>query len=418
MRRNKQRTAEQDAAGERELDARADAAEAASEAVQTASAAVGAAAAEAAGPRASGSSGPSSDDDVLSLGEPGEPLNRHSPFYVGFVGAIGVLLAWGLLGLVTRLSSVLTLLVVSLFLALGLDPVVQFVQARGMRRGRAVALVFLGVIVVFVGIVALLVPPVVKEAAQLADQAPDFVDNLLKNSTVRRLDDQYGVISKAQAELQKRITDQSLWTSVFGGVLGAGKAVVSGLFSAFTVLVLTLYFTASLPRVKASVYRMVPRTRRQRFSFLSEEISRRVGGYFLGQIAVATVNGICSYLMMKVVGVPYSAVLAVSVGILGLIPMVGATLGAVLVVLVALFSSGTDAIIVAVYYVIYQQVENYVVAPRIMQRTVAVPGAVTVVAALAGGTLLGVIGALMAIPVAAGLLLLYQEVLLPRQQQH
>jgi predicted PurR-regulated permease PerM len=415
MRRRKQAAAEQVPAAAAptvpEREARADAAQAAADAGRSATAA----ASSAPDPSAP-TDAPSRKDDGLSLGAPGAPLNRHSPFYIGFVGAIGVLLAYGLLQVVMRLSSVLILLVVSLFLALGLDPVVKLVQARGMRRGRAVALVFLGVILLFVGIVALLVPPVVKEAAQLADQAPDFVDNLLKNSTVRRLDDQYGIVSKAQAELQKRVTDQSLWTSVFGGVLGAGKAVVSGLFSAFTVLVLTLYFTASLPRVKSSVYRMVPRTRRQRFSFLSEEISRRVGGYFLGQVGVATVNGICSYLMMKIVGVPYSAVLAVSVGILGLIPMVGATLGAVLVVVVALFQSGTAALVVAAYYLVYQQVENYVVAPRIMQRTVAVPGAVTVVAALAGGTLLGVIGALRAIPVAAGLLLIYQEVLLPRQQ--
>jgi predicted PurR-regulated permease PerM len=353
---------------------------------------------------------------ATTLGTPGKPLNRHSPFFVGFVGAIGVLLAWGLITTLTRLSSVLILIVVSLFLALGLDPVVQWLQARGLRRGYASGIVFLGVIAVFVGIISLVVPPVVNEATQLVDQAPDFVQTLLKNRTVRDLDAQYGIISRAQAELQKRVTDQSLWTSVFGGVLGAGKAVVGGLFSAFTVLVLTLYFTASLPRVKASVYRMVPRSRRQRVSFLSEEISRRVGGYFLGQIAVATLNGVFSYIMMTIVGVPYAAVLAVVVGVLGLIPMVGATLGAVLVVLVAVFHSGTDAIIVAAYYVIYQQVENYVVSPRIMQRTVAVPGAVTVVAALAGGTLLGIVGALMAIPVAAGLLLLYQEVLLPRQQ--
>ena len=354
---------------------------------------------------------------ATSLGTPGRPLNRQSPFFVGFVGAIGVLLAWALLHTVLQLSSVLLLIVVALFLALGLDPVVQWLQARGLKRGYAAAVVFLGVILVFVGIIALVVPPVVREAGQLVDKAPDFVDNLLKNRTLRDLDKQYGIITNAQHELKKRATDQSLWTSVFGGVLGAGKAVVGGLFSAFTVLVLTLYFTASLPRVKAAVYRMVPRSRRQRVSFLSEEISRRVGGYFLGQLAVATLNGIFSYIMMTIVGIPYAAVLAVSVGILGLIPMVGATLGAVLVVVVGLFQSGTQALVVAVYYIVYQQVENYVISPRIMQRTVSVPGAVTVVAALAGGTLLGVVGALMAIPVAAGLLLLYQEVLLPRQQQ-
>ena len=352
------------------------------------------------------------------LGTPGRPINRQHPFYLGFVGAIGVLMAYGLITLVSRLSSVLTLLAVSLFLALGLDPIVEWLRARGLERRWAVRAVFAGVIALFIGVISLLVPPVVQEATQLAGQAPDLAQQLLKNPRLRALDDQYGLISRVQRELQTRLTSGQLWTTVFGGVLGAGKAVASGFFSAFTVLILTLYFLASLPLVKASAYRMVPRSRRQRVTLLSEEITRRVGGYFMGQIAVATINGACSYVMMKIVGIPYAAVLAVALGILGLVPMVGAILGAVLVVIVAFFVSTTAALIVAVYYVVYQQVENYVVSPKVMQRTVAVPGAVTVVAALAGGTLLGVLGALMAIPVAAGLLLIYQQVLVPRQEQH
>jgi predicted PurR-regulated permease PerM len=351
------------------------------------------------------------------LGAPGRPLNRQSPFYLGFVGAVGVLVAYGLVNLVTRLSSLLTLLAVSLFLALGLDPIVEWLRARGMHRRWAVLTVLAGVILLFVGIISLVVPPVVNEASQLAQRFPDLAQELLRNSRLRQLDRQYGVISKVQGELQTRLTSGRLWTTVFGGVLGAGKAVASGFFSAFTVLILTLYFLISLPHVKSSAYRLVPRTRRERFTLLSEEISRRVGGYFMGQLTVATINGVCSYVMMKVVGVPYAAVLAVVVGVLGLIPMIGAILGAVLVTIVALFNSGTSALIVAAYYLAYQQLENYVIAPRIMQRTVAVPGAVTVVAALAGGTLLGVLGALMAIPVAAGLLLVYQQVLVPRQEE-
>ena len=134
---------------------------------------------------------------------------------------------------------------------------------------------------------------------------------------------------------------------------------------------------------------------------------RRTGSYAIGQVAVASINAFFSWVMMMIVGIPYAAVLAVAVGFLGLIPMVGATIGASLVCLVAL-----------VYYIVYQQVENYVVMPRIMRQTVSVPGPVTVVAALAGGTLLGILGALLAIPVAAGLLLLYEEVLLPRQRRH
>jgi predicted PurR-regulated permease PerM len=346
------------------------------------------------------------------FGSPGRPLNRRSPFYVGLVGGLGVIVAYGLAQLLLGLSQVLTLLVLSLFIALGLDPVVRWLQRRGLRRAYAVLGVFVGVLVLFAGIIAVIAPPVVTEAGQLAAQAPGYAQDLLKNPTLKRLDDQYGVIDEVTA----RLHSGSLWTSVFGGVLGAGKAVLSGFFSAFTVLVLTMYFTASLPSVKASAYRLVPRSRRERFTVIAEEISRRVGGYVIGQIAIATINGIASFIMMTIVGIPYPAVLAVTVGVLGLIPMVGASLGALVVVAVAAFDSWTATIIVAAYYLIYQQVENYVIVPRVMRRTVAVPGAITVVAALAGATLLGVLGALMAIPVAAGLLLIYTEVVVPRQQ--
>lgn len=347
------------------------------------------------------------------FGTPGKPVNRHSPFYIGLVGGLGLVVAYALAQLVIGLSQVLTLLVISLFLALGLDPVVRLLQRRGLGRSLAVLAVFVGLLVLFGGIVAVIAPPVVQEAGQLAAAAPDYAQSLLKNETLRRLDDQYGVVD----QITQRLQSGSLWSSVFGGVVGAGKAVLSGFFSAFTVLVLTMYFTASMPSVKNAAYRLVPRSRRPRFTVLAEEITRRVGGYVIGQIGIATINGLCSFVMMEIVGIPYPAVLAVTVGVLGLIPMVGATLGAVVVVVVAVFDSWTATIIVAVYYLVYQQVENYVIVPRVMNRTVAVPGAVTVVAALAGGTLLGVLGALMAIPVAAGLLLIYQEVLLPRQEQ-
>ena len=225
------------------------------------------------------------------------------------------------------------------------------------------------------------------------------------------------MVERIQAEVQKRIADGNFMSGVFGGVLGAGKALASGFFSFLTVLVLTLYLLASLPKVKHAAYGMVPASRRARFISLSEEIMRRVGGYAIGQVAVATINAICSYIMMSIVGIRYAAVLAVAVGFLGLLPMVGASLGAAVVAMVAFFDDPKKAAIALIYYVVYQQLENYLVAPRIMQRTISVPGAITVVAALAGGTLLGILGALLAIPVAAGLLLIYEEVLLPRQHQ-
>lgn len=360
----------------------------------------------------------SSDDDGRRYGRVGRPLNRQSPFYMGFVGAIGVLTAlllWHTLG---RLTTVLTLVVVAFFLALTLNPLVEFLTRHGLRRGGAVALVFAGVVAVFTLLGLVVVPPVITQGTDLAQKAPDYLDQILGSRFIKDLDQHYDVVDKIQTEFNKRLTDGNFISQVFGGVLGVGVAVIGGIFQAFTVLVLTLFLLASFPRVKQGAYAIVPASRRPRVISLSEEIMRRTGSYAIGQVAVATINAVCSWIMMMIVGIPYAAVLAVAVGFLGLIPMVGATIGAAVVCLVAVFDEPKKAIIALIYYVVYQQLENYVVAPRIMQRTVSVPGAVTVVAALAGGTLLGVLGALLAIPVAAGLLLLYEEVLLPRQRRH
>jgi predicted PurR-regulated permease PerM len=302
-----------------------------------------------------------------------------------------------------------------LFLTLALDPLVEALNRRRLRRPLSVTVVFVGLVAVFTALGFVVVPPVVQQGGLLADNAPNLLDGLVNNRLVQDFDSHYHVVDRFQIELQRLVTDGNFMSGVFGGVLGAGKAVASGFFSFLTVLVLTLYFLSSLPKVKHAAYGMVPISRRTRFVSLSEEIMRRVGSYALGLVAVATINAICSWVMMSIVGIRYAAVLAVVVGVLGLIPMIGASLGAAIVCMVALFDEPKKAAIALIYYVVYQQLENYVVAPKIMQRTVSVPGAVTVVAALAGAALLGLFGALVAIPVAAGLLLIYEEVLLPRQ---
>ena len=348
-------------------------------------------------------------------GTAGRPLNRQSPFYVGFVGALGVLVAYGLYRALGQLTQVIALLIAAFFLTLALNPLVESLTRRGLRRAMSVTIVFIGLVGVFTALGFVVVPPVAQQGGLLADNAPQYLDDLLGNRFIQDLDSQYHVIARVQAEFQKLIADGNFMSGVFGGVLGAGKALASGFFSILTVLVLTLYFLSSLPKVKQAAYGMVPASRRPRFVSLSEEIMRRVGGYAIGQVAVATINAMLSWVMMSIVGIRYAAVLAVAVGFLGLLPMVGASLGAAVVALVAFFDDPKKAAIALIYYVVYQQLENYVVAPRIMQRTISVPGAITVVAALAGGTLLGSLGALLAIPVAAGLLLIYEEVLVPRQ---
>ena len=353
---------------------------------------------------------------TTQFGEMGRPMNRHSPFYLGFVGAIGALLAIGLWHSLGRLAATLTILVVALFLTLALNPIVEWLGRRGLKRSLSVGIVFLGVIVVFTVLGLLVFPPVISQGSELVQQAPTYLDRILNTSWVQQLDKNYDVVDKISEEFNKRLTDETFISSVLGGVLGAGRAVLNGVFQTFTILILTLYFLSSLPKMKRVAYSMVPASRRNRVAQLSEEVMRRTGSYAIGQVAIATVNAALSYVMMSVLGIPYAAVLAVLVGFLGLVPMVGATLGAALVCLVAFFDEPRTALIAGIYYLIYQQVENYVIAPRIMQRTVSVPGAITVVAALAGGTLLGVLGALLAIPVAAAALLLVDEVLVPRQR--
>ena len=356
--------------------------------------------------------------EAAGPGSLGAPFNRHSPFYLGFFGALGAMVAIGLWGALGQLTTVLTLFLVSLFLTLSLNPIVVLLTKRGLRRGLAVATVFVGLIVVFVAIGFVVIPPVVSQGTALVQQAPSYFQHVLTTPWVHDLDQHYHIVEKIQSQITNAITNQSIVSGVLGGILGAGLVVLSGIFQAFTVLVLTLYFLGSLPRMTGAAYRLVPASRRHRVVELSEEIMRRTGSYAIGQVSVAAVNATCSWVMMTIVGIPYPAVLAVAVGFLGLVPMVGASLGATVVAVVAFFNSPTQALIAVIYYIVYTQVENYVVMPRIMARTISMPGAVTIVAALVGGTLLGMLGALIAIPVAAGLLLIYDEVLIPRQDHH
>lgn len=340
-----------------------------------------------------------------------------SPFMFGFFGALGVLVAWFLAQNVGRLSSVITYVMIAIFMTLALNPIVESLTRRRFSRPAGVLTVFLGLIAVLGLFSWLVVPTIVSETSTLVERAPSYLDDLNTQEWVIDLNERYDLAERVNAEIETRLQDANFISTVFGGVLGAAGALAGGLIGFFTALVLTLYFLAALPTVKDAAYKVVPLSRRARVIGLAEEIMRRVGGYALGQVAVATINGTCSWIMMQLLGVPYAIVLAVLVGMLGLIPLIGATLGAIIVALVALSQGLVVAVVVAIYYLVYQQFENYVIVPRIMARTVSVPGAVTVVAVFAGGTLMGVLGALVAIPVAAGLLLIYNEVVVPRQNR-
>lgn len=341
------------------------------------------------------------------------PIGRHSPFSLGFWGALGVLVAWLLVQALVSARSVLLLVVVSMFLAIGLNPAVESLVRRGVRRGAAVGTVFAAVALAVVGFGFVILPPVVEQTSMLLQRAPTYVQQLQSHPLVMRLDEQFGVLDRLRAYL----VSGQLGQDAFGGVLGVGMVVLGAVFSALTVLILTLYFLASLPSIERQGYRLVPASRRPRVMRLGDEIVSGIGGYVSGALVIATVAGVSTWVFLTVVGVPYALALALIVAVTDLVPLVGATIGAALVTLVALFHSPTAAIACLIFYVVYQQVENYLIYPRVMKRTVDVPPAVTVVAALIGGALLGVVGALLAIPTAAAVLLVVREVVMTRQDQ-
>ncbi|TDW81736.1 putative PurR-regulated permease PerM [Kribbella pratensis] len=343
----------------------------------------------------------------VGMGTPGPPLRRGNPFTFGFFAALGVLVALGLWNAAGQARSVLILLLVSMFIAVGLNPLVEWFMRRGLKRGLSVGVVFLLMILAVAGVAVAIVPVVSDQINSLIKNAPEWLDLLNKSKTLNELDDKYHFIQKAQEYVQ----DPALAQRAFGGILGVGKVVAGALFNTFTILVLTLYFLASLPSVKRAAYSLVPSTRRTRVSILGDEVLGRVGGYVSGQFLVALTAGVMMFIFLEIIGLrEYAVALAIVVMFCDFIPMVGGLIGVVVVALIGFTGGLGIGIACLIYGVIYQQVENYFVAPRIMRRAVDIPGAVTVIAALLGGALLGVVGALLAIPSAAAILLIIREV--------
>ncbi|WP_082564045.1 MULTISPECIES: AI-2E family transporter [unclassified Nocardioides] len=347
------------------------------------------------------------------LGQPGPPIG-HSPYYIGFFGGLGLLTAYWLGQQVLAIGSTLVLVVVSMFLAAGLNPLVEWFERRGMRRSLAVLSVIVIVLIAIGLFISAIVPVISEQVAALTSNAPHWLDQLQENKRVQKWNEDYDLIQKAKDYIE----DGNLAQRAFGGVLGFGLAVLSALLNAFIVIVLTLYFLASLPKTKAAFYRLAPASRRDRVTRLGDRVLQGIGGYVSGAFVVAVCASLASLVFLFIVGLgEYAVALSFVVGLLSLIPMVGATIAMLIVSAIGFTISPGVGIACLVYYALYQQLENYVIYPRVMQRSVSVPGSVTVIAALVGGGLLGVVGALMAVPTAAAILLLTQEVFVRRQDE-
>ena len=358
-------------------------------------------------------------------------MKIQHPFRTALVATLGVGVGLMLIASVQTLSTVLLYVGTALFLALGLDPLVSWLERKGLPRWGALIVTFAAVLAAFAGIILMVVPIIVGQVTQLINEVQKLIASTVSQQwdpiaeTKNWLHETFPLLNVDQvfdylSDWYQSIDIGNIGTKVGESLVTIGAAIIAGLTGAIIVLILTIYFTASTPSLKAAVYQLVPASKRPRFIDLAEQITASVGYYVMGQGTLGVVNGVLSAIFLTIINAPFPAVLAVVAFFFSLIPLVGTLTGSVIIVLTCLIpglGSPLTALVALIWYVIYMQVEAYLISPRIMNRAVSVPGAVVVIAALAGASLGQLLGALVAIPVAASVLIIYRQVIIPRQNE-
>ena len=333
--------------------------------------------------------------------EPDTVAGRARPgalFRWGFFRALGALAAIAAAAAVYSVRELLLRVLVALFLAVSLDPAVRWLESHGLRRGLAVGLIFGIFVVILAAFLLSIIPPLAKQVGELVHNLPDYLVALQRRSAqFRELDRRYDLSSRLEGvvgELPGRLT---------GGVLGLTGQVFGALIYFLTVVVFTVYFLLDLPRLRREVVRVFTVDRRERYAAVVEIMVTKVGDYMIGRLLIAFVGGLVAFVGLEVFHVPYPLPLAILIGLLDLIPLIGHPIGAALAVVVSVLTKGLwpTTVLLAVFFVLYQQVENYLIAPRILRHSVDISAVAVLLAALVGATVLGIVGALVAIPVAA-----------------
>lgn len=347
--------------------------------------------------------------DERPLGVPGRRFDRRSPFYIGMTAAAGVAVTYGAVTLLSIMSSMLLLIGVAFFLALGLEPAVSWLVNRRLPRWAATTIVFAVAVALFAAFVAAAIPPLSEQVSQLIAQAPHYLQQAQDHSsTIGRLNERF--------QLQRRLTDllNSSGGSAVNQVISAGSALVEAVIDTVIVIVLTVYFLIDLPRIRIFLYRLVPHSRRPRAILIGDEVFAKVGAYLLGNLIISLIAGAATLVWLYAFDVPYTLLLAILVALLDLVPVVGSTIAGVTVAAVSLTVSLPVCLATVAFFVVFRLAEDYLLVPRIIGRAVDVPALVTVIAVLIGGAVLGIVGALVAIPVAAAIALIVAEILYPR----
>jgi predicted PurR-regulated permease PerM len=318
-----------------------------------------------------------------------------------------------LIGIVAALAflwavrDVLGLLLIAIFLAAALGRPVEFLSQRGLPRAASILVIYLAIFLAVFGVGLVMVPPVVDGVDELVRSLPGYLDEVRQSETIRQYDDRYGITARLQEQAQglpERLV------GALAALQSATVGVFSTLFQLVTILVMTFILLLDGTFFTDFFFRQLGPGREQRARMVAQNVYRAVGGYVVGAFAVAMVAGVSSFLVLLLLGVPYAVPLAVLMGFFDLIPLVGATIAGVFIAAVAAFSDfPTDVIVWGIFLIVYQQVENSVVQPFVQRRAVSLHPLLVIVAVLMGASLLGVLGALLAIPVAASVQILLKE---------
>ena len=350
-------------------------------------------------------------EDLPKFGKPGRRFSRTTPFFIGLTGALGVAVAYGLVRSIADIAQVLTIIGLALFIGVGLQPAVVWLEGRRLPRSASVMLITFAFLAVIAAFITAAIPPITHEAHELMVNFPRYRANIANGKGFLG-----HLVTKLHLSSYVRgnsAASKTLKKEAVGSVIGAGKLLLSTTASAISVVVLTIYFLVALPSISEIWLGLVPASRRERVSSLVDEVFGRVGGFVLGNIITSVVAGAGTTVWLTIFGIPYAFLLGLFVAIFDLIPVVGSTLAGIVVSLVALTKGLPVAIATGGFYAFYRLFEDYLLVPRVMNRTVRISPGLTIIATLIGATLWGLLGALVAIPIAAGVRLVLEEVVFP-----
>jgi predicted PurR-regulated permease PerM len=338
------------------------------------------------------------------------------PMVVAFIATLGVLGGLVIGSGIASITTIIIYIILALFVALALDPIVRVLERRGMKRGAGILVVFGAFAILAVVFFVFILPPIIAQVGEFIRNLPESVAGVEASAWYLALTpDLQDAVTAALDEVSAALAKPETVAAIGGGALALGVGLVSAISAGFIVVALTLYFLSSLTGMKQALYSLAPAHDRPTLSDMTERVTASVGKSLLGSVTLALINAGVVFFLQVVIGLPYPALMAFIAFVITLVPLFGSVIFWVIATLAALLSSPEQALIFGIAYLIYIQIESYVVTPRVMTKAIAIPAALVLIGAMVGGTLGGVIGVLVALPVMASILLVIREVVVPKQ---